>query len=147
MNHLKSNNGQALVEMALSIILLMTILIAIFEFGRAMYVKNTLNNSARSGARQAIVSHGITEGTTNLDPSQDYNGTGNDPVLKAVKLSLFNGIKVSEVQVSIDNVGKTAAPARGDTVEIKVTWTNFQTFTRLIDITNTLTGTASMRYE
>jgi Flp pilus assembly protein TadG len=137
-----------MVEIALSILLLMLILVGIFEFGRAMYVKNSLTNAARAGARQAVVTQAITEGTTTLDPTAAYNGTtGNDPVMKAVRQTLVNGITVSEVQVTIDNVGKSGSPSKNDTIEVQVNWTNFQTFTSLVNITNELSGTASMRYE
>jgi Flp pilus assembly protein TadG len=144
----RNNKGQALVEMALSIMLLMLILVGIFEFGRAMYVKNSLTNAARAGARQAVVTQGVTEGTTNLSANAAYNGTtGNDPIFKAVRQSLVNGITVSEVQVTIDNVDKTGTPVKNDIVEVQVNWGNFQTFTTLVTINNQLRGTASMRYE
>lgn len=50
-----SQKGQALVELALSLMLLMTIVFGIFEFGRAMFISNTLNNIARESARRAAV--------------------------------------------------------------------------------------------
>ena len=54
--NLKNKKGAALVEMAIILPLLLTIVFGIFEFGRAMYITNTLNNAARYGARLAVVS-------------------------------------------------------------------------------------------
>ena len=54
--NINNQKGQALVELALSLMLLLTIVFGIFEFGRAMFISNTLNNAAREGARRAAVS-------------------------------------------------------------------------------------------
>lgn len=53
--NLRNEKGQALVELALSLMLLLTIVFGIFEFGRAMFTSNTLNNIARECARRAAV--------------------------------------------------------------------------------------------
>jgi hypothetical protein len=47
--------GQALVEFALVIPLLILVVIGIFEGGRAIYTFNALSNAAREAAREAIV--------------------------------------------------------------------------------------------
>lgn len=51
----RSFRGQTLVEFALVLPLLVLILVGIFDFGRAIYAFNTVNNAAREGARLAIV--------------------------------------------------------------------------------------------
>lgn len=47
--------GQALVEFALILPMLLVIIIGLFDFGRAIYVYNTLSNAARTAARVAVV--------------------------------------------------------------------------------------------
>lgn len=47
--------GQALVELALSLLFLVLLAFGVFEFGRAMFVKSSLNLVAREGARRASV--------------------------------------------------------------------------------------------
>ena len=47
--------GQALVEFALVLPILILLLVGIFDFGRAVYAFNTVNNAAREGVRLAIV--------------------------------------------------------------------------------------------
>ena len=47
--------GQALVEFALAFPILILLLVGIFDFGRAVYAFNTVNNAAREAARLGIV--------------------------------------------------------------------------------------------
>lgn len=49
------NRGQALVEFALVLPLLLLLVFGIVEFGRYLFLKNTATNGARQGARQAAV--------------------------------------------------------------------------------------------
>ena len=51
----KSSQGQSLVEFALIAPLLILLLLALFDFGRAVYAYNTISNAAREGVRLAIV--------------------------------------------------------------------------------------------
>jgi Flp pilus assembly protein TadG len=47
--------GQALVEFALILPILVLLLVGLFDFGRAIYAFNTINQAAREAARLAIV--------------------------------------------------------------------------------------------
>ena len=60
--------GQALVELALTIFVLLLIIFGITEFGRVMYIRSTLNNAAREGARMAA----ITPAPVSISSIQDY---------------------------------------------------------------------------
>lgn len=51
----RQDSGQALVELALALPLLLLILVGIFEFARAYSIKQTLVNAAREGARVGVV--------------------------------------------------------------------------------------------
>jgi general stress protein CsbA len=53
----RNNRGQALVEFALILPLVMLILIGIVEFGRAWQAKQTLTDVAREGARIAAIAN------------------------------------------------------------------------------------------
>jgi TadE-like protein len=59
MKELRENKGQALVETAIVLVLLLVILFGIAEFSRAWYTKNSLKNAVRSGARLAVVTCGV----------------------------------------------------------------------------------------
>ncbi len=47
--------GQALVEFALVLPLILLIIVLFLEFGRIIYIHTTLNNAVREGARFAVV--------------------------------------------------------------------------------------------
>lgn len=51
----RRDEGQALVEMALALPILLLLLVGIFEFARAYSIKQTVVNAAREGARQAVL--------------------------------------------------------------------------------------------
>ena len=53
--------GQALVEFALSITVFLMLLMAVFDFGRAIYMNNGLSQAAREVARTASVHQGISD--------------------------------------------------------------------------------------
>jgi Flp pilus assembly protein TadG len=50
-----SQRGQALIEMALTLPLLLLVSVAIFELGRAYQTQQILTNAAREGARMAVL--------------------------------------------------------------------------------------------
>jgi Flp pilus assembly protein TadG len=58
---IKKNSGQALVEMALVLPLLIILLMGIFETGRIFGAQLVLNDLARQGARYGVVGHTDTE--------------------------------------------------------------------------------------
>jgi len=78
------SRGQALVEFALVAPLFFMLLLAIVEFGIAVYYIQVLNNAAREGARYAIV-HG-DESTRPTGPPPGYPlNTNRDPYATDVK--------------------------------------------------------------
>ncbi len=51
----RPSHGQALVEFALVIPLILLLFMGVFDFGRYIYAYNAVSNAAREGARTAIV--------------------------------------------------------------------------------------------
>ena len=79
MSFYKKENGTTTVEFALIIILVLSIVFGIIEFGLAIYNKQVLTNAAREGARVGIVFSLEDESTINqritnrvLDFCQNY---------------------------------------------------------------------------
>ena len=151
-NHIK---GQAMVEMAFVLSVLVLLAFGITEFGRAMYTKNTITNAARAGARQAVVTPGLTN-TSNAALTLTGNNctysnpSGENLVLQAVCSSLYSGINKSNVRVTISGPNPTATS--GDTITVTVTCNFASVVPRLfgpgaIPFPSTLTGAAAMRYE
>ncbi len=62
-----SHNGQTLVELAIILPLLFILIFGIIEFGRYMYMKNSVTNAAREGARKAAVTKNPWSETTVRD--------------------------------------------------------------------------------
>lgn len=60
MRRARHEDGQALIEAALTIPLLLLVAVGIFEFGRAYQTWEILTNAAREGARMAILPYSTT---------------------------------------------------------------------------------------
>ena len=93
--------GQALAEFALAIPLVLLLLVAVFDVGRAVFAYNAITNAAREGTRLAIVNQDITSvqtraagqaigTTTTADVAVAFvesstgdpcNGVGGNPIL------------------------------------------------------------------
>ena len=102
----KANRGQGLVEFAFVLPILLLILIAIFDFGRAVYAYSVVANCAREGARYGII-----------DP-QDQQG-----IIDAVQNSAM-GLDLAQLTVNI------TYPTT-DTLKVEVSY-NFQLITPLV---------------
>ena len=57
---LRDKRGQAMVEFAIVLPLLLILLIAVFEFGRAWNINHAITGAARLGARSAVVADPVT---------------------------------------------------------------------------------------
>lgn len=160
---MKDQKGQALIETAIVLPLLILLIMGLFEFGRYMYLKNTLNNAARAGARTAVVTpkydasthpEGMASSgnahTLSCTDSEYVSSPGNGAAYRTICSSIYNGIPKNEVVVNIAYV-ELAAPtglSSGDSVTVTLTWNKYEAFVPLlIPITNMVTGEASMRYE
>ena len=75
--HGATSRGQALVEFALILPLLVFLLLGLFDFGRAVYAFSTVNNAARDGARLAVVDQ--TESHVQALAAQRAASLGIDP--------------------------------------------------------------------
>lgn len=126
---LTEQNGQALVEMAFVLPLLLLILFGIIEFGRALYITNTLTNAAREGARRASVT-----------PSPPLDVAGLESFVESCIPFDKAGLVVDITPVS---------PAHGvDTIKVAVNLP-FHTTVPIMGMLDgiTLKGEASMMYE
>ncbi|WP_136513109.1 TadE/TadG family type IV pilus assembly protein [Geomonas edaphica] len=163
---MKDQRGQAIVETAIILPILILLIMGLFEFGRYMYLKNTLNNAARAAARAAVVTpkydasthpDGMaTSDTTHTLICADNSNAefvaspGNGVVYKTLCQSLYNGIPKAEVVVNVSyaDLANPTGLSAGDSVKIQLTWDKYEAILpNLIPITNIIHGEASMRYE
>ena len=122
----EQEKGQTLVEFAFVVILFLTVLFAIVEFGRALWTWNTIVQATRAGARFAVVE---TPTSTNSEVKNFvvyYNSAGTgSPVLP--------GLTTSNVTVNyykIDSTGNYVAPPGGnkfmaDLIQVSITGYTF----------------------
>jgi Flp pilus assembly protein TadG len=139
-----NERGQALIELALVLLLLLMILYGITEFGRYFFYANTANNAARDGVRWAVT-HAATSDWCDEVKQHVVDNYG----------SLFSPAltKANNITVCINGVCPTcsaAQPSTGSRVQIRVTWP-FEIVTGSIipffSGSRTIVGDASMRYE
>lgn len=130
---LRDQKGQALVELAILLPLLFLIVFGITEFGRALYIKNTLTNAAREGARRASISP--------TDPTAD-------PALTDLRGKIDDVCSFPIVQSDIVITSTPTPPQHGvSTITVSVPY-DFKFMYDLVGLeTITLEGQASMFYE
>ncbi len=125
----RKSRGQAVIEFALVLPILLLVLLGITEFGRAFWTLNVLTQAAREGARVAALGGNLEAVETRVEE-----------VLNASRIDAASG--------GITLAGPN--PLDPDqTVTVSVT-SNFEVLSRqVLPITGTipLTGTAVMRFE
>ncbi|SDC72171.1 MULTISPECIES: TadE/TadG family type IV pilus assembly protein [unclassified Candidatus Frackibacter] len=108
---LRQKRGQALVELALVLPVILLILFGIVEFGRVFHAYLVITNAAREGAREGAISNSDSQiqstVETAVDPSLDLNNLN---------------IKISPSQ---------ANRSRGDSVKVEVKY-NVDLFTPVV---------------
>jgi Flp pilus assembly protein TadG len=118
MNIYTCRKGQALVETALILILIMMISLAITEFSRAWFTKNSTKNAVRQGARTAAVTDNLTPFGLTACPIADPCSSANE-VLEAVCCESV-GVKRAHTQVSLtfDDKDSSGDITTGDAVTV-----------------------------
>lgn len=111
---LKHSEGSTLVEFSLVLLMLLIAIFGIVEMARVVLVYTTIANSARAGARYAIVHGG--------DLTSGASGTGNDAAVKTV---VKNFASAGTLQLADSNITVTYSPSNtaGSTVTVKVVYT------------------------
>jgi Flp pilus assembly protein TadG len=119
----KYEDGQALVETALSIVILLTFLFGIFEVSLAAYTYHFLSEAAREGTRYAIVRGNTCTGFPSACPATTAQ-------IKSYVLGLnYPGIDSSKMAVNVNNyafpAGTTCSPSAscnnaGNEVQVQV---------------------------
>jgi Flp pilus assembly protein TadG len=134
---IKSNErGSTLLEFAIGATVFLSVMFAVLEFGRALWVHNALTDAARRGARYAVI-HAATDADSvkNVVVYGDPNpANGTQPVV--------NNLTTANVVVTYSNFGLETG-----TVSVSITNYQFQFVVPLIGTTiqmpaytTTLTG-------
>jgi Flp pilus assembly protein TadG len=107
----EGERGQALVEFALSVIVLFAVLFAIIDFGRALYTYDLVTSAARAGTRYASVRGNTCPNT--------YAGCPSTNASIQTYVSGISGFPTSDVQV----LGAGGSPNTTVTVTVSVPFT------------------------
>jgi len=131
-----SERGSTLLEFAIGATVFLSVMFAVLEFGRALWVHNALTDAARRGARYAVI-HAATDADSvkNVVVYGDPNpANGTQPVV--------NNLTTDNVIVAYSNFGLESG-----TVSVSITNYQFQFVVPLIGTTiqmpaytTTLTG-------
>lgn len=116
----KGSEGQAVVEMALILVVFLFVVFGIAEFARALYTYNTLVQSTRAAARWAVVNGTAGSSVQNIAVYGNAAGTG-EPLL--------SGLTTSNVVVSVDAIeydGSTPPIAISQKVTVSITGYQFR---------------------
>ena len=126
------SGGQALVELALILPILLTLSLATLDLGRVFYAQITISDAAREGALEAA------QDPTSFQAGQPCNATTNRIMCRVLLESKGSFYTVSDTDVtdtchdsSGDVIACPSSPALGDTATIKVLG-HFQVLTPLI---------------
>ncbi len=133
----RDSRGQALVEAALTLLLLCVFIFAIFEGGRLIQVQQTLTDAAREGARRSVAP--MTQTLEGGLPSQ-----------AEVKAFVRSYLEAASVHVPIDNIAVDQSYSDGVRTYTQVTVTypyRVMTLSMFRVLNMTLTGKSRMRNE
>ena len=125
----RKNNerGSTLVEFAIGVTVFVTVMFAVLEFGRALWVHNALSDAARRGARYAVLhSAGSADQVKNIVVYGNDAGSG-QPML--------NNLTAANVNVVYNNFG-----LNDGTVSVSITGYQFQFVIPIIGTTITMPG-------
>jgi Flp pilus assembly protein TadG len=125
----RSNSGQALVEFALILPILIIIILGIADFGIALYDKAMVTNASREGARAGIVFRSTVDAKTNIETYIPHTQPEIDAVVKnylASKLITFGTGSIDDwVVTGINLVGVSPNWSGGNgTFDVSVTYTH-----------------------
>lgn len=126
---IKDQRGQALVELALVIPLIMTLLLGIVEFGRIYTAQLTLNNAVRAGARAASVG----------DDDVSINN-------QVTNICLTNSLTSAELTIN-DITPAFSSRKMGDTVSVSADYKVNLVVPIIKQIIDTVDGTADGKFK
>ncbi len=120
----RASAGQALVEFALALPLLILIMVAVVDLGRAFYVQTALQNSAREGARYGSVHPTWVTSTDNADPNNIRSRAMTEPAATVagatVTVTCITSVGVT-YDAATNKAGYITCAVSGSRIEVRVT--------------------------
>jgi Flp pilus assembly protein TadG len=142
--HPRRHRGAAMVELAVTLSMLTTLIFGMVEFGYAYYVKNMLAGAAREGVRAGIVSGAVEADVTTAisNALKTTNWTTNS----------YYTVAITNASTGADISNSLGSQAAGTQVQVSVsgTWSNLgKGFSplKLLGSSKSMVGTCVMRRE
>ena len=132
--NLGQDRGQALIETAIALPLLLLVSVSIFEFGRAYQTSQVITNAAREGARAAVM-----PGTTVADVKARVKGYMHDG-----ELGNYNIATVTVDQNKVVAIGAINASATMVKVDYPFSFMLLNPVAKLVTKSSTAGGSAIM---
>ncbi len=150
---LRRENGSSLVEYALVIVILMTMMLAIADFSRALYAYHFVSNAAREATRYAAVRGSSCGSDNSCTAANSASGTAGATDQSDIQTFVRNvplGISANEVTASVAWPIQTDSPAicntiqnaPGCTVQVQVSYIFNFAFPFVSSSTLTMTSTS-----
>jgi Flp pilus assembly protein TadG len=133
--HLKRQDGQAVVEFAVILPVLLLVLMAIYQFGQVFVNYMDVTGAGREGARKAAVSR--TAGTC----------TAVDSLAVAAAKGAASDLNQSTLNVTVTRTCTNNAYAQGSDVAVTASYPYSISILGLVVSSGTLTSTTTMRVE
>ena len=154
MKKIRRYEGQTLIETALILFLLMLIVLGISEFSRAWFVKNSLKNAARAGARLAVVTI-ISNFPSGVGPpfatEVEFTCPNANTILNATcRAPGVKNTTDTHVFLKVDDSDSNGSITPGDTITVRISRINFESIVPGLFrtfIPSQLSADSSMRYE
>jgi len=132
--HRHRTRGQAIVELALILPIMIVLLASAVDLGRLFYAKITIQNAAQQAVLQAA--RDAAKGSISYQANQACNATTNKVVCRAMNESKGSFVTVAPTDISLTCSTSPCPPATtslGDTVAVKVTG-NFTLLTPILGV-------------
>jgi len=146
----QSPRGQAMVEFALVVPIILVLLMSVLDFGRAIYAYNTISGAARSGVRIAVVNQNAPgTGCAGGDQATPLDSTKVSATDCAISHAVALGTKTTDVTVAYrDYTDSDICRAEDGTPKVEVgclavVTVNYQ-FHAITPVIGSLLGTINM---
>ena len=117
LRRLKGEQGNALVEFALALTVLLTLLFGIIDIGRALYAYNWLYNGARQATRWAMVRGAFCDSHLPGCPNGADGGTITSYVTNTLPAGYGNGLDTTGIDTTTKGVLKVTSTCFSKTVK------------------------------
>jgi len=113
------DSGQAILEYAVSAIVMATLLFGMIDFGRAIYQQQTITSMAAQGAKIAMIGTGLSDSASDVISGSNLNmGTNGCVIMSSVYATSPTALTVSDQQKNCSTGLSSKIGTKGGTATI-----------------------------